>query len=734
MKTTKRLSALFCFFLLLKLTMAQSDADYEKLKQAMWSDPDFKVTETPDKWKDESAVILAKSYEYVVKKEVFLNYVYENIYLHKRVKLLDKSAVNEFSEFSFENDYRKSYSFLSPYEIKDISVGIKVIKPSGKESIIDLKEAVLNEIKEGYNKKEFKKIAISDLEQGDIIDYFYCIKNTYVERYYKILDPVYYMLVEDYPIVQQKFNVKTLRQIYFNSKSMNGAPALKQTDKDDESSYTFVDKDREKSVSNLWAYPLRIYPVVKFQAFYIMNKVLNQLDFMRFFLSEKKTNNSNVDIAHTEVLAKKIYNTQYLFDYLATSDGKSYLKSNFDKKTPTDTLVKHLFYFYRNYMYNYNMVNAILRNTSYNRADISENTIMLAFSDVLKSRKINHDLVFTIPNYISDISNLILPVELNYLIRIKGNPDYFIGDFSSFALFKSINSSFQGNNAYAVNIPVTSNTRAQKIVIPTDKADANSEVTIVNAKFKENQMDSLEVNINRTLSGINRESSYSSLITEFKYLNTISPKQKKKEKEKEKEKPKKQSQKDLNAEKERKQRQEQQQKDSEKRLQESFKDEFGADDNFKIRSYSVNQLGLWDYKKDLVYQVSFNIGNVLKKIGANYLLEVGKVIPKQLELNKNDIDRKVDVYAPYPREFEYKISIEIPSSYRIKGIEKLNYNIVNPTGGFISKADIQNNILTINVKKYYINQFEKVTEWPKMVEFIEAAYNFTQQNILLEKI
>jgi len=113
---------------------------------------------------------------------------------------------------------------------------------------------------------------------------------------------------------------------------------------------------------------------------------------------------------------------------------------------------------------------------------------------------------------------------------------------------------------------------------------------------------------------------------------------------------------------------------------------------------------------------------------------VGKVIPKQLELNKNDIDRKVDVYAPYPRAFEYKISIEIPSSYRIKGIEKLNYNIVNPTGGFISKADIQNNILTINVKKYYINQFEKVTEWPKMVEFIEAAYNFTQQNILLEKI
>jgi len=721
MRTFKQFLLLFFTFLLVKASIAQPKTEYEKLKTLMWSDPEFKETQVPDKWKNESAVILAKNYEYEVKKEVFANYVYENIYLHKRVKLNDKSAVNTYSELSFESDYRNGFLF-STYEIKDISVGIKVVKPSGKENIIDLKDAVINQIKEGYNKREFQKIAIPDLEPGDIVDYFYCIKNTYVEQFIKILDPVYYSLVENYPIVKQKFNVRTLRQMYFNSKSINGAPALKQTDKEDESFYSLSDKDREKGDDELWTHPLRVYPIIKFQAYYIHRKALAQLPIMTFFLKDKKSNNSSIDIAHMEVLAKKIFETTYLTNYSIEFDAKDYLKTNFDKTTPSDTIVKYLYYFIRNELFT---------SSFEGRGDISSNTAMICMSNVLKAKKIKHDFIITVPNHISDISDLILPSELSYALKIKSKQDYYIGSLNEFSLLKSIDRSLQGNTAYAVNIPIEGKkTKAEKIILPIDSPDINKEITELNAKFVNDQTDSISLNIDKSIFGNNKYDEIRYAFSSPEYKKAIAPKEKTLPKGKEK---KKKSKSEIEAEKKQKDDAEKNKIEQNKALKERFKEEYGEGDYFKIQSFTVKHTGLWDNSKELKYNVKFNIGNIIKPVGANYIIEVGKLITKQLELAKDDIERKTDVFEPSPRIFEYKISLVIPSGYNVKGVEKLNYNISNTTGGFTSKAEIQNGTLKVNIKKFYLHQFEKVNDWSKMVEFIEAAYNFSQQSILLEK-
>jgi len=715
MKTLKTIIVLISLSLSFSNAGAQSNQIYEKLKASLWGDPDFKTTEIPEKWKDESAVILAKSYEYEVKKEFFLNYVYENITLHKRVKLLDKAAINEFSELSFENDY-KNTSFWSSYELKDVYFGIKVIKTTGKQNIIDIKDAVVKSIKEGLNKHEYQKIAIPDLEPGDIVDYFYVIKNSYVQQDVKILDPVYYLLVEQYPIVKQKFNVHVLRKMYFNSKSINGAPSLKQTDKEDGTTYSFVDKDREKTDATLWAYPFRIYPTLKFQAFFIRDKVLNMLDFLEFFLKDTKTNNSKTDITHIDDLVKKIYRTQYLFDYSTMQNTKDYLNKNFEKTTPSDTIVKYAYYHMRQ---NFNL---------------SASSLMLNLSKVLESRKIKHDLVITIPNSMSDISDLILPMELAYLIRVKGKTDYFIGDFTSHSVFKSIKSDYQGNNAYAVSNPnMEDKPKVQKIVIPIDKSDDNMQTMNVDLKFADNGMDSLQVGINKTLSGIFKEDEKSYIITRLKYNEEVTA-HLDKAKDKKKEKPKKKSSKELKEEKEKLQLQEQQQKDGEKEMKNSYKNEFEAGEGFRIDSYALKQMGIWESSPDLQYNVSFKLGNFVKRMGSNYVIEMGKFITRQLELSKKDMERKIDIYEPFPRTYVTKITFDIPSGYKVKGMDKFNINFTNATGGFVGTAEIRNGKLVLNVKKFYTHNFEKATEWPKMVEFIEAAFTYTQQNILLEKI
>ena len=710
MKNNKSASILVFFMAMFQLSVAQTNEAYEKLKISMWGSPEFKGTEIPDKWKGESAVVLAKSYEYEVKKEVFLNYVYENITLHKRIKLLDKSAINEFSQFSFENDYKNS-AFWASYELKDVKIGIKVIKPSGKEIIIDIKDAVISEIKEGYNKKEYKKIAISDLEIGDILDYFYVIKNTYVEQFIKVMDPVFYLLVEEYPIVKQKFNVKILRKMYFNSKSINGAPVLKQTDSEDESSYSFVDDNREKADANLWAYKFRIYPTLKFQAFFLKQKALNALDFMEFFLNDKKSNNSNLDLAHIDNLVKKIYDTPNYADPYLLRDVKGYINSNFDKNAPSDSIIKYAYYYLRK-----------------SCSKLESNSLMITLSKVLEYKKIKHDLVITVPNYISDISDLILPREVSLLIRIKGKSTYFIGAFSPLSILKSISSEYQGNNAYAVSNPALENKcKVEKIVIPIDQPNANSSLMTIKVRFDENNTDSLIVNIDKSIIGFGREDEITSVLTEMKYNDEVESFLSKSESEKKK------SDKKMKKEKDKIQKQEQAQKDCEEALKNDFKHEFKAGDNFKISSYTLKNMGIWDHSPSLQYDVNFKLGNLVKKMGSNYVVEIGRLITQQLELSKKDLERKVDIYAPYPRAYEYKIILEIPSSYKVKGLEKLNINIANSTGGFEGKAEIQGNNLVINAKKYYVHIFEKASVWPQMVEFIEAAYNYTQQNILLEK-
>src|SRR5688500_9105896 len=75
----------------------------EELKQEMWSssDKDFKVVVIPDKWKDKSAVIIARLNRFEYRKQAMAALLNINQYNHYRIRLNDKNAVNEYAEISF---------------------------------------------------------------------------------------------------------------------------------------------------------------------------------------------------------------------------------------------------------------------------------------------------------------------------------------------------------------------------------------------------------------------------------------------------------------------------------------------------------------------------------------------------------------------------------------------------------------------------------------------------------
>jgi len=158
-----------CMYCFLTLVPVFSDAQQPSFGENI--ENEFKVTTVPEKWKNESAVIIGMKEEYLFKRQVAKGRTTAGVqikeYVHKRIKLQDKNAIEEFSTFYFVTMG------------KDGNAVYQVVKSDGKVVDIDMKNAIEEEqdIPEIYKPIYYKlkvksmKIAIPDLEAGDIIDY-----------------------------------------------------------------------------------------------------------------------------------------------------------------------------------------------------------------------------------------------------------------------------------------------------------------------------------------------------------------------------------------------------------------------------------------------------------------------------------------------------------------------------------------------------------------------------------
>ena len=116
------------------------------------------------------------------------------------------------------------------------------------------------------------------------------------------------------------------------------------------------------------------------------------------------------------------------------------------------------------------------------------------------------------------------------------------------------------------------------------------------------------------------------------------------------------------------------------------------------------------------------------------MIEIGKLLTSQIEIDQKEKDRKNNIYMVYPRSFDNEIVLEIPIGYAVSGLDKLNKKVENETGGFTSSAEVKGNQLVIKTFKHYKKYYEPNSNWNKIVVFLDAAYQFTQEKVLLKKI
>ncbi|MBI2731368.1 MAG: DUF3857 domain-containing protein [Sphingobacteriales bacterium] len=700
-------------------------------------DADFKPNSIPDKWKTEAGVIIAQKTTMLYDKKgeagkaLLLGFFMQGgptgkiIILERerrKIMLNDKFSVDLFSELYFrigdKNDGFGARVIHKDGKIEniDLSKGVKV------EDINDVPSRFRSYTEKGgwggfYNKNTgFYKIPVAGLQPGDIIEYAYQVFNNieglgstpFIE-----FSPVYFTCNREFSVMKQKFIVQTDNSTFLNSKAVNGAPEFKELDGADYNTYAWEDANREVVKDTRFVNEYLVLPLVKFQVVYSAKE-----DASNLFIGDRgelKTSISPEELANK---VNNIYNrykagsSVFYFFKNRTIDNTEkqidkLLKDISAETQKEDKYVGTLYYVFRHV--------AAFDN------GIHSSYFAYLFKKKLDERKIGCDIVITAPNTITDFKDIIFKEELEWLVRVKNK---FIFNFSPYSNTYDLSTYGQGNKAYVVM--TGKNPTAEAITLPVSQATDNISDFQTEASF-DPAFENLTVTTTRTFRG-NTKIEYAPAA--LAYTNVFE-----------------EDYKSYNGPSEIANL-------SDRQMEEYYRIKTEQQKNWKelkpllmkkqveaeypkVIKYNYFRLmsdGRSVKKQDLKYMESYVLGDFTKKAGKAILAAIPSLIEGQLQIKQDERQRTYDIDVRIPRTLTWTINFTIPAGYTAEGLEYLNNSIDNETGSFISSAKSENGKVILSVKKVYKQKNISKDMWPKMLEWIDAAYNFSQKKIALKPL
>ena len=709
--------------LLLLLIATQNSFSQNKaeIKELFWgkSDPYNKVTSVPEKWKNESAVIIYKSENYDYHK--FGSSVTYTSSIRKRIKLQDNAVVKEFSEFSFKD---KFYSNKGYYKrAGSNTVGIKIVKPDGKEIEIDVEKDAKEVDKE-------KKIAIANLEVGDIIDFYYHSVEPFKSTLEFGFEPVETPFRDIYPTMEFKLSFHTENDFFVNFNTYNGAPELKEIlNKGGKRDYELSATDIPKNEFPRWFYALNELPCYKFQVFFARSGKFEKR--AEAFLSE------NENVVKKTVSKEDIFN-YYNEKFRPYGDLGQIFKFIKGKTFSSDEeKVREVYYFTRHQYYT-QYVEAFVANEAnlfypfalYDNPIFfnTEEAFINHFMAFLKESKINYEIIVGTAKFNGSIEDLLIQKNVTVLLKVNTEKPLYLEFFTPFSSADQFNYLLENTKAYALQVSKGRRVvDSELITLPATTAKDNVSKTISTITLTDGMSD-LKIKRNCSYSGHMKEDEQSEKLKFYDFVNEDYSKYGTEPLIDRVRNKKKQTQYRSEFDALIKKYKDNMTESAKKRLSEEFG--FEIDDN----TLEIKNTGRFGSKEPFVYDEEFTIqNNLIKKAGENYVLEIGKILTSQVELDKKDKERKANIYMPFPRTIDNEIILEIPAGYTVSGLDKLTKNVTSETGGFTSNASISGNKLIIKTSKFYNNYYESNANWQKMVQFLDVAYQFSQEKILLKK-
>ncbi len=708
---------IFCMLGMVPLSHATEKED--EIRKLMWEEAGepFERVDIPEKWAGESAVIIAQMRSFYYRKPPIIAQLQFHKEYHNRIKLIDKKSVEKYAELSF----------LTNTSNREVLVGFKVIKPDGKEVVIDPSTAVLMEREGGGVSAGYKKIAIPNLEPGDILDYYIHEEHTIgLNSQVFYFDPVLFHLPQEYPVINQKIQFHIQRRCFVSLRSLNGAPELKvETDEEnDEQIYYLEDSDRESVSEAKWFFPYRELPAVKFRAAYMSGKGQRSSDMLVGEPGEVKSEVSKKELADFLAYMLGTFQTDARPIIKHVKKEVSREAGNFEK-------AREGYYYYRNTALTWAEISAVSaderleQGVSYyvdNRLQFLDK-----FSAFLAGMDIPYDILMVIPREISSLDDVLLEQELQYLIRVKEGNDYlYFSYYNAFRTPGEIDPDIQGAEAYYVDgLDKFANWNPERVTVPVTDAAGNAMTRTLAVQIAAD-MGSATVKVNEKANGYFKSGLQNGLADFYDF----------EEEERARYEMKEDFAGTLWMKKKLLTLRDSYLKTRDKHRLEVMKEFASMKYDFEIAEvdeFSIGATGRYEENPEFSYDFRFTTEDLISKVGPNYLIDAGKLIESQVRVEADELDREVGVYMPARRSYRTTIRIEIPEGFEVNGLEELNMNVKNDQGAFISSARTEGNAVLIETEKTYATLQAEAAEWQNIVAFLNAAHDFTQKKILLKK-
>lgn len=711
---------------------------------------EFAVSDVPDKWKTESAVILGSKQEYLFTRPGGRSGPYAvriQEYIHKRVRLQDKAALDKFSTFYYVTmgaDGKAAY---------------QVVKNGGKTVDVDMSTALEEEqdvpamYRPIYYKLKVKKmkIAIPNLEVGDIIDY--TVRSTFdwdMKSDGVQFTPFIFSLANSYPTVYQQYRFTMANGMKVRYRAFNGAPQIRfdgkasvYGDKNSYLSYYFLDKDREKSVEERWSYELRSTPSVKFRVVLLAD---NDPDSKG--LGEATVDRSGLqpeDVYHAYAGAA-LYSTPTVNNLVANTTEYITAKRLDGTLKTDDDVVKETYYCLRKsflemyykgpvhsdlekYMTGKRLYKQVLKQEQKDAAQREERedeirmnavSFATALRTALAAQKLQAELFVYVPRKLGNWRDAIFLEELDFVMKVKTRKRwYYLEAFNNFDAFGTPYSYLEGVEGYSIGYDEPD--RYYRTTATVSRAEDNVERKDYAIQFNQT-FDLAKVERVSSFLGSEKSSLIGPANLDRDYLNTDLRKYfYDRSKKKDGAPP---TYDDPDKEIRVKERRE--------LFEKEVKGDFDLD---KYEDFTLLQDGRFGDTAWLQFKEDFQLKKLTSKAGKNFLFDIGKLIGGQIKLEESETKTRVtDIYLPNARTIENTITVAIPAGYTVEGLNELNMNIDNESGSFVSTAKVEGGKLIVSTRKQYKKTFDPKEAWPNYLAFLEPAYKFSQLKVVFKKV
>lgn len=736
----------------------------DSLRKAVWNwnKPAFSVRTIPAEYADASRIIIARRVEIIASGTLMLaGYQTTTCDImevtREVVKINDKAAIADYSEFAFTRLLKTPGRFIN--NTMKTYIGVRVIKPGGSIKEVSADEILLT--KDEVSIKE-AKLAIPDLQVGDIIDYFLAKEQNLKATGSAELENYTFAFFDDAPVMHYSVLLQTAKPFTVEYRSYNdtSAPARSVTENSDNILEFVKTNIPVQTEGDLWINPYKQLPILRMSLQIVVGyysrgargkdhvgKINDDPDPNSYIESERYA----VENFRSKPRALVIDNIEGKI-----KDYYKWLKKN-GQDLPFDSLVAELYYVFR-YAHFLNVdpnddITQLL--TSFHKK-INSNRVISNFGAFIETKGIDWDIVLVTSRYGPGMNQVMSSNDIDWLLLAKGQKYKLFGMDDVFSPAFHIPSEYEDiKSAPTVNRSETSNpgiiyklqkVNGQKMYhatptgettdfyrgradVPVSNVSDNSRLEKLGVTVSSNGSQ-LEVHRQTTLKGHSKTGVQQKLILFEDLCN--------------------QERKLLGEDKtiiEELEENRKARKSYASELKAAFdKERIGQKDEFikeakewfdqpitGLTDHKVENLGVRHNNPDFIYSSTFGMEGLVKKAGNNILIDIGKLQGSTLKATPNLPKRRLDIYMPFARSVQSQIILQVPEGYAAEGINDLNRKIENSSGCFIVEASSDGKAVSLTIKKSFNHSFESIGNWDKLVEIIEAASEWTNTKLLLKK-